>query len=326
MNEVEDISSRLQLTFDNPPKNGLQWVFGNDPSVCDVLLGGPKQGISQRHFCISFDEKGRLILEAQTNSRFMILNYYDKPHDQSRQNYFRWILFPWASPMVVTLGKEPRKKKKKTATLDKGVDIKEGAKKTSPKTEVRKSKASRPGASKATEYLTFRIELPDYESYKNAYKARVNTFLEVARHSFPSIEQMNFRSREATAPGTGPVSPKSKQEPIYIRGKKLGGGYFGVVYRVRDASTGEEYAAKYLARPQKVAAVKSSTTPDASRATDESVASEDDDTSQVFSTTSELLLASKVEDDDVYWEREIAILRSISHVSMTVYSSDTDPG
>jgi hypothetical protein len=99
-----------------------------------------------------------------------------------------------------------------------------------------------------------------------------------------------------------------------------------VVYRVTDASTGEEYAAKYLARPQKVAAVKSSTTPDASRATDESVASEDDDTSQVFSTTSELLLASKVEDDDVYWEREIAILRSISHVSMTVYSSDTDPG
>src|SRR5438045_3183375 len=53
--ERGDFSHKIQLTFNDGHKLG--WWFGSSRS-CDILLG--RGHISNRHFCITFDDKGRL--------------------------------------------------------------------------------------------------------------------------------------------------------------------------------------------------------------------------------------------------------------------------
>jgi hypothetical protein len=57
LGDQEDLSSRIQWTFDRRPRNIQRGLgCGSNPNTCDVLLGRAKQGISAEHFYITFDE------------------------------------------------------------------------------------------------------------------------------------------------------------------------------------------------------------------------------------------------------------------------------
>ena len=100
----EKSSSQIRLTFDQKPKNVQQgFVFGSDPNTCDVLLGPSKNRISRQHFRIAFDECERLVIEAISKTRSMVLSYNGQGEQQDRR-LFKWILFQ-GPDIVVTVDK-----------------------------------------------------------------------------------------------------------------------------------------------------------------------------------------------------------------------------
>jgi len=88
----QDCSSRIRLTFDKPPKNKQEFVFGSDEKFCDVRLGSRRSGISGRHFCITFDDYGRTILKDLSRSGTYVS--YDGQGQNERKCKFTWIFFP----------------------------------------------------------------------------------------------------------------------------------------------------------------------------------------------------------------------------------------
>lgn len=95
--------SRLQLTFDKRPKDIKHgFVFGSDPRICDVLLGGKADGFSGRHFCIAFNERGEVTLKNMSN-RVASVSY--KGEDAPKRNHFTWILFGTYKNIIVTMAK-----------------------------------------------------------------------------------------------------------------------------------------------------------------------------------------------------------------------------
>ncbi|KAK5141074.1 hypothetical protein LTR04_002730, partial [Oleoguttula sp. CCFEE 6159] len=95
---------RLQLAFDRPPKDIQQgFVFGTDPQLCDVLLGERRgQGsISGRHFCITLDAQGRVIVRDFSKCG-TIVSYDGQARDQKR-SYFTWIIFQGLEKIKVHL-------------------------------------------------------------------------------------------------------------------------------------------------------------------------------------------------------------------------------
>lgn len=90
--------------------------------------------------------------------------------------------------------------------------------------------------------LEFRIELPEHHSCRHEYSQRVRSYLEKSRNAIGPLDLLNIHSLQSTAAPTEPVSPR--QHPIYIMGNELGRGNFGRVYKAKNVSTGEIYAAK----------------------------------------------------------------------------------
>lgn len=98
-----DFSHQIQLTFD---EDNQGYTFGKDNQGCtfgvsrrcDVVLERLKHGessrISSRHFRITFDDQGRLKLEAMSKSHSMTVSQDGQAWDQPRKHYFKWILFP----------------------------------------------------------------------------------------------------------------------------------------------------------------------------------------------------------------------------------------
>ncbi|KAK3064933.1 hypothetical protein LTS18_002095 [Coniosporium uncinatum] len=92
-NEAVNSYHRLQVTFDQPPKNGQEYVFGTDPRVCDVLLGKRRGegSISGTHFCITFDAQRRVTL--RDFSRCGTAVSYDGQGKGQKRSHFTWIIF-----------------------------------------------------------------------------------------------------------------------------------------------------------------------------------------------------------------------------------------
>ena len=99
----EPLGSRIHLTFDKKPKNIEKgFVFGSDPQICDVLLGG-WGGFSRQHFRITFNARGDVILE--DTSRVVTCVGYNGEKPPGR-NQFTWILFEKYKNIEIALNKK----------------------------------------------------------------------------------------------------------------------------------------------------------------------------------------------------------------------------
>lgn len=82
--------SRLELTFDQKPKNPDRgFTFGSSRKQCDILFS--KEGISQVHFSVTFDYEGRLLMkDTSTNGTWVSLR--DHPRSSESRNQFTLVL------------------------------------------------------------------------------------------------------------------------------------------------------------------------------------------------------------------------------------------
>jgi hypothetical protein len=97
-NKRRDFSYQIQVTFDKDNlgftvgKDNLGYTFGISRS-CDIVLEQPKHSISScissRHFFITFDNQGRLKLEATSESNKMTVSFNSQAEDQPRKYYFK---------------------------------------------------------------------------------------------------------------------------------------------------------------------------------------------------------------------------------------------
>lgn len=91
-----DFTHRLQLTFDQHPKDPIKgYSFGTNPRDCDILLGQRgARGISGLHFCITFDDtiddKKHLILRGSSTNGTAV-SYSGQAIEEVR-HHFTWIL------------------------------------------------------------------------------------------------------------------------------------------------------------------------------------------------------------------------------------------
>ncbi|KAL8652821.1 MAG: hypothetical protein Q9210_002458 [Variospora velana] len=91
--------SNILLAFSNKPKNLENgFVFGSDPRVCDVILGGRGAGFSRQHFRITFNDRGEVIFE-NTSRKQASVNYRGEP--LSPRDHFTWILFQRYNPIKI---------------------------------------------------------------------------------------------------------------------------------------------------------------------------------------------------------------------------------
>jgi hypothetical protein len=255
-----DCSSRIRLTFNNTPKDKQRWFFGSNPKTNDIVLGRHKDGISRRHFAITFDDDGRIVLEALSNTNTIHVNYDGISPLQRRQYQFKWILFEWANLITVTIDNPA------------------------------KVNAGKSGPQDRPDYLQFDIRLVGHDDHRYEYQQRVQRFLSEARNSIDTIDQITFDSPDTTAPATQPITPGTEQNPIFLNVELIAQGKFGKVFRTVNVSTGEVYAAKCLIDPPVVNNAKSK---------------------------------SKVKPkSELNWEREIALLKATSHVSMILYPAE----
>ncbi|KAK8184851.1 uncharacterized protein BKA78DRAFT_346338 [Phyllosticta capitalensis] len=87
---------RFSDLFKDRLKNpGLGWVFGSDPSQCDVVLDDSErtwlgQGVSQRHFHVTIDQTHRILLHDGSQYGMSVGHQGDNEH--LRRQGFTWIL------------------------------------------------------------------------------------------------------------------------------------------------------------------------------------------------------------------------------------------
>ncbi|KAF0318441.1 hypothetical protein GQ607_014359 [Colletotrichum asianum] len=82
-----DYLPRLELRFSDIPRTSHGVVVGSDPE-CDFVL--PYRGISSRHFCLTFDRAGRLVVKDLGSLAGTEVTYGDEGHGK-RAN-FCWIV------------------------------------------------------------------------------------------------------------------------------------------------------------------------------------------------------------------------------------------
>lgn len=199
-----DFTHRLQLTFDQKPKDPIKgYSFDTNPQVCDILLGQRgARGISELHFCITFDdtiddkEKHLILRDSSTNG--MAVGYSGQATEEVRHN-FTWIL-----------------------------DLKKEEGKWEVEVHVRR--------------LEFKIELASHNTCKAEYDKKVEKFLNNSRTTLSSLDMLGIDSYTTIAQSSQSLT--FRQYPIYIRERKLGSGAFERVDKVIDVSIGAIYARK----------------------------------------------------------------------------------
>ena len=210
----EQHGSRIQLTFDDKPKNLEKgFVFGSDPQICDFFLGERGAGFSRRHFRISFSERGEVIFE-NTSREVAQVDYNGE--DPPVRNHFTWILFDKYKHIVVTMKDEEEEK-------EDGLVFK-------------------------VEWPNNKSCKAEYEAHRDAYlEERRNAFPALGQLGMKS-QLTTARNTAQHSPGRHPQhSPRQHspgQQPIYLMEEELGRGSFGTVHTAVDVSTGVVYAAK----------------------------------------------------------------------------------
>jgi hypothetical protein len=88
-----DLTQRIQLTFNERPRIPDEYWFGTNPN-CNVLLGHRgvegTEGVSGRHFCLTFDAQGRVILR-DSSAWGTSVSYNGQVGDEVR-DHFSWTL------------------------------------------------------------------------------------------------------------------------------------------------------------------------------------------------------------------------------------------
>lgn len=97
-------------------------------------------------------------------------------------------------------------------------------------------------ASNDNDSIILWLELATHATCKADYEANRDSFLKAREKALPALDVLGINSQLST---TAPSQPRTaKQLPIYHTVRFLGCGSFGTIYKVRDVSTGEDYAAK----------------------------------------------------------------------------------
>lgn len=85
------LTPRIRLSFEKLKDPTRGFVFGTNPRACDVLLGyRGTEGISDIHFCISFNEQGQVLL--RDSSTWGMAVTYDGQGIKEVRHHFTWIL------------------------------------------------------------------------------------------------------------------------------------------------------------------------------------------------------------------------------------------
>ncbi|KAK3079882.1 hypothetical protein LTS18_003688, partial [Coniosporium uncinatum] len=218
-NEEVGFCHRLQLTFDQPPKDDqTEYVFGTDPRVCDILLGKRRgEGrISGKHFSMTFDSQRRIVL--RDFSRGGTAVSYDGQASGQKRSRFTWIIFKEFENIEVQLS---------------GTDFRF-------KIILANHKQCE------SEYL----------AHVDSFLEKRRT-VEESGPALPAFDMLDIRSQNTTVAPTALHSPS--QGRIYVLLEELGRGEFGRVCKVVDVTAGYIYAGKGFFYPgweREVAAMK----------------------------------------------------------------------
>ena len=186
-------------------------MFGTNHYDCDVLLGSRgRNNISNRHFCITFDEQRRVILK-DSSTWGTTVSYGGQAGEETR-HHFTWIL-----------------------SLDENrykniiVYVPEST-----------------GLAFRVELAIHEIYKREYVENIDQFLEESRAALPKSRAALPPLDVLSIYSDQTTAAPSEPLSPR--QPPIYLRDRVLGSGAFGRVNKVIDVSTGSIYAGKEFYR------------------------------------------------------------------------------
>ena len=94
---------------------------------------------------------------------------------------------------------------------------------------------------KVAKVLEFDVVLPEYGINKKAFHKNCESWLSAASCGDQLAGNLDINSTVATGQASGTSTPC---EPFYLRGKRLGRGAYGAVYKVLRMPDGETFAAK----------------------------------------------------------------------------------
>ena len=167
VDDEQDTTDRLILTFSQPPKDPLRgWQFGTSKVHSDILLGhhGTK-GISARQFHITVSEKGWIYLNDDRSSHGTAVGYdHDKQEEIRRKE--KWILAHGPSSRIQW----------KDITIHAG-------------------------------RLVFQIEFPNQQAGQEEYRNNLRVFWEKSQAALPSVGALSFGSFLSTATPSRCQSP-----------------------------------------------------------------------------------------------------------------------
>jgi hypothetical protein len=195
---------QLLLSFAEPPKDiATGFILGSNSSTSDIIIGSPKQGVSGRHFVISFNERGSIILQ-DISKLGSEVSYNSQPSNYRKR--FAWMLPP-------------------------GYEI----------------------SVKIDDRIRLLFEVVNHNDSFQEYNRHLDRYLERSRSAVPLLSNLRVTSSTSTTatitPHPGLLNPQSAgvglhQQPVYVLDNQIGAGQFGQVFKVYDAATWEEYAAK----------------------------------------------------------------------------------
>lgn len=206
---------RFSDLFKDRLKNpGLGWVFGSDPSQCDVVLDDSErtwlgQGVSQRHFHVTIDQTHRILLHDGSQYGMSVGHQGDNEH--LRRQGFTWIL---------ALEPGPQHWEKVTINVP------------------------------SVRGIQFEIEFPHHRAQSNPkikteYTKRLHQFVKEYNERKKELPIQTLGLGNDLITGKPSQVETVGREPIMYRAK-VGKGGFGTVLKVINLQTGEIHAIKTL--------------------------------------------------------------------------------
>ncbi|KAK2746812.1 hypothetical protein FQN57_002854 [Myotisia sp. PD_48] len=209
-----DHMHRIRLDFNKPPKNEERgFVFGTDPTQCDIILARPGQirGISRAHFSIKFG-KDKIVLE-DFSKWGTTVSYDNQAKNEVRRN-FKWIL-------------DLRKRGGNFWNVEIHVPNRGG-------TFFKFKPGIHSSAAREKKHTEGEGRVSDAQGGLSLTEP-------------PTFDANGNSSQLGDAQVVDLFDPK--QNPIYLSEKVIGAGSYGIVDVVRDVSTGALFARKLFFKP-----------------------------------------------------------------------------